>query len=225
MIYGKGINDMPYGWASKNKWNKKVYKKWSDMIKRAYYKKWKENHKTYDECIVNERWLKLSNFVNDFKLIDGYDEEKFLNGELELDKDIKYDGNKEYCLEKCKLVSHIENLRDANSKRKMPNGIEHWSYGTHQSEETKQKLRELNKGINSPKLGEKIAKINKDTNEIIELKYQFEYGEDGYNISSISNCCKGRQKTVGKGKKTEKFIFKYFSDCNDEQIKNFFKGV
>lgn len=43
MIYGKGINDMPYGWASKNKWNKKVYKKWSDMIKRAYYKKWKEN--------------------------------------------------------------------------------------------------------------------------------------------------------------------------------------
>ena len=118
IVYGNGINNMSRGWASENELNDRVYRIWRCMIRRCYDKKYKEKHPTYKNCIVCDRWLLLSNFVHDFKSIDGYDEEKFLNGELELDKDIKTNGvNKEYSLENCTWVSHIENVRQAMKTR------------------------------------------------------------------------------------------------------------
>ena len=118
MIQDKGINDMPYGWVSKNKWNKKVYKTWHHMLERCYSEKYHETRPTYKNCSVCKKWLLLSNFISDFKLIDGYDDEKFLNGELCLDKDIKSNGeNKEYSLENCLWVSKGENSRQATKTR------------------------------------------------------------------------------------------------------------
>ena len=115
MIYNKGINDMPKGWMSKNNKNKRIYKTWHHMLVRCYDEKYHETRPTYIGCSVCNDWLILSNFVRDFKLIDGYDEEKFLNGELCLDKDIKSDGkNKIYCLEQCMFVSKEENIRQSN---------------------------------------------------------------------------------------------------------------
>ena len=35
MICGHGINDMQWGWILENEWNKKIYEKWADMIKRC----------------------------------------------------------------------------------------------------------------------------------------------------------------------------------------------
>ena len=115
MVCGHGINDMRYGWRIENEWNKRVYRTWHNMLKRCYDEKYHEKQQTYKNCSVYDRWLLLSNFVEDFKLIDGYNEEKFLNGELCLDKDIKSNGtNKEYCLEECMLVSKSENSRQSN---------------------------------------------------------------------------------------------------------------
>ena len=118
MICNKGINDMPYGWRLENKLNEKIYKKWKSMIERCYSEKHLNEFPTYKGCYVCDRWLKLSNFVDDFKLIDGYNEEDFLNGKLCLDKDIKSNGvNKCYCLENCMLVSDKENSRQAVKTR------------------------------------------------------------------------------------------------------------
>ena len=115
IVYGKGINDMPRGWTSEDEWNKMVYLKWKNMLARCYSEKYHEKHPTYKDCTVCERWLLLSNFVEDFYKIDGYDKEKLLNGELCLDKDIKSNGqNKEYYIENCMLVSNTENIKQSN---------------------------------------------------------------------------------------------------------------
>ena len=115
MVCGHGVNDMQRGWRTENNWNKKVYEKWKGMLTRCYSEKYHEKQPTYIGCYVCDNWLLLSNFIRDFKLIDGYDEEKFLNGELELDKDIKTNGvNKEYSLENCMLVSKSENSIQSN---------------------------------------------------------------------------------------------------------------
>ena len=114
MVYNIGTNDMPRCWTVDNEWNHKVYQTWFHMIQRCYSEKSLKRNPTYKNCTVCNRWLRLSNFVEDFKLIDGYDEELFLNIKLELDKDIKSNGkNKEYSLNNCMLVSHKKNTKQA----------------------------------------------------------------------------------------------------------------
>ena len=57
MVQGHGVNDMPYGWVSENEWNKKVYKKWVNMLYRCYNKDFHKtkNGKNYKDCTVCER--------------------------------------------------------------------------------------------------------------------------------------------------------------------------
>ena len=118
MIYNKGINDMHRGWRLENNRNYKVYQVWHNMLVRCYSEKVHEKQPTYKDCIVCQRWLLLSNFIEDYKLIDGYNEKKFLEGKLCLDKDIKSNGiNKEYSLENCMWVSKEENSRQATKTR------------------------------------------------------------------------------------------------------------
>lgn len=108
----KGINNMPKNWTVENEWNKKVYKKWKSMLERCYSEKVHKREPTYIDCSVCDRWLLLSNFVEDVTKIDGYDEEEFLSGKLCLDKDIKSNGkNKEYSLENCVFVNKRENSK------------------------------------------------------------------------------------------------------------------
>lgn len=115
MIYGKGINDTPRGWMIANDKNQRIYNTWQSMFCRCYSEKYHERKPTYKGCTVCKRWLLLSNFIEDIKLIDGYEEDKFLNGELELDKDIKSNGaNKEYSLDNCMWVSKSENAKQSN---------------------------------------------------------------------------------------------------------------
>ena len=111
----KGINDMTYGWTRSNEKNQRIYQTWHSMLVRCYDEKYQERKSTYKGCSVCQRWLLLSNFVEDVTKIEGYDEEKFLNGELQLDKDVKSIGvNKEYSLENCMLISNIENIKQSN---------------------------------------------------------------------------------------------------------------
>ena len=173
MVCGHGINDMERGWRLENEWNNRVYEKWQSMIKRCYSEKVHEKRHTYKNCVVCQRWLLLSNFVEDFKLIDGYNDEKFLNGELELDKDIKSNGqNKEYCLENCILISKSENSKQATKTRDN-------SYLYSRT------------GENNP-CSIKIAQYDKKTNELIKIWNSAHEIERKLNINngSIIKCCK-----------------------------------
>ena len=173
MVEGKGFNDMPRGWARENEWNKKVYKKWHDMLRRCYSKGYHEIRPTYIGCKVCDDWLILSNFVKDFKLIDGYDETKFLNGELQLDKDIKSNGhNKEYSLENCILINHSENIKQAMRTRDN-------SYLQNENNPM------WNKGV-------KIAQYDKETHELIKIWNSAMEIQRILNISNgnIITCCK-----------------------------------
>ena len=85
---------------------KKVYFLWRNMMQRCY----NENHPSYKYygnkgVIVNERWHVFNNFIEDIDKINGFNIDKFLKGEIHLDKDLTILGNKEYSLEKCLFVT------------------------------------------------------------------------------------------------------------------------
>ena len=183
-----------------------------NRIDEKYHKK----YPTYKNCTVCRRWLLLSNFVDDFKLISGYDKEKFMNGELELDKDIKSNGaSKEYSLENCTLISKSENIRQATKTRNNDylQGENNHNYGKNFSKETRRKMSEA-KSI-------KIAQYDKQGNIIkIWCGSREIQRELGINQGDIIACCKwyacgedlGEWHKIRKGypnKTAGGFIFKY----------------
>ena len=108
-VYNVGI----LGYANKVD-NKKYYSLWQRMLRRCYDKSHKD-YKYYGEkdIVVCERWHRFDYFLEDVKKVDGFIESKFLNGELELDKDIKqFDKDvKEYNILNCCFVSKLENIK------------------------------------------------------------------------------------------------------------------
>jgi len=60
---------------------------------------------------VCEKWHRLKGFLDDFDEIDGWNEEAFMAGRLQLDKDIKIEGNKIYSKETCMWVSPEDNVK------------------------------------------------------------------------------------------------------------------
>lgn len=201
MICDIGVNNMSRGWTRADKWNYRVYVVWRSMIRLCYSEKYHETHPTYKNCTVCERWLKLSNFVEDIVKIDGYN--YWLthpNERVALDKDIKSNGiNKCYCLENCMFVSIEENTRQANKTRNYDDmrGENHPMYG-HTGEKNPMYGR----------TGEKhpqavlVDRFDKQ-GDYIDTSYQFEYVKMGFHSGDISSCCKGKRKTH-KG-----YIFKY----------------
>ena len=213
MVCGVGINDMPCGWSTACKWNYLVYMKWSSMVNRCYSEKYQKRQPTYKGCYVCDKWLILSNFVEDFPKIDGYDEKRFLNNELSLDKDIKSDNkNKCYCLEQCVLVSKSENSKQM---------IKHYNYmdeerlkkisknnkGKRLSEEAKQKISKAKKGKTQGKehhRSKKVAQYDKEGNLIrIYDAAREAWRKTGINSGHISECCRGGRKSAGG------YIWKY----------------
>ena len=179
MVQGHGVYDMPIGWQRKTKKNNRIYQTWKGMFRRCYSEKLHKDHPTYKNCTVCERWLLLSNFVEDYKLINGYDEDKFLKGELCLDKDIKSNGkNKEYSLENCLWVSKSENTKQANKTRDNSylQGENHPMYGR-TGEENPNSI----KIVQYDKQGNFIKVWNSSTDVQREL---------GINNSHILECCK-----------------------------------
>lgn len=190
-VYGKGINDMSRGWSVENEWNKRVYRTWKHMLERCYSEKYNKSHPTYKSCSVCERWLLLSNFVEDFKLIDGYDKEKFLNSELELDKDIKTNGtNKIYSLDNCMFISKIENVKQANKTR--DNSYLHNRTGKNNPQS--KRVVQYDKQGNLIKIWDYIRQVEKEL---------------GIHRSDICKCCKGKLKSAGG------FIWKYYTTEED----------
>ena len=122
------------------------------------------------------------------------------------------------------FVSSEENTKQANKTRD-----NEYLRGHKVSEETRQKISEANKGEKSPMYGrtgeknpthgELVAQIDKDTNKILNLKYNGEYGRLGFNAGNITECCKKRRKT------SQGYIFKYISDCTDEQLQEYYESL
>ena len=80
------------------------------MLERCYYEK-AVGYKAYGArgVTVSSRWLIFENYLEDIRKIDGFDEELYLKGEIQLDKDILYKGNKEYSFDKCIFVDRFTN--------------------------------------------------------------------------------------------------------------------
>ena len=116
LIFNKGINDMPRGWRMESSLNKRIYNCWHGMLMRCYCEKYHNTHPTYKNCYVCNRWLKLSNFIEDIKLLDNYDK-WIINNKYQLDKDIKYKNNKEYNLDNCMFILDEQNTKEAVDNR------------------------------------------------------------------------------------------------------------
>jgi hypothetical protein len=70
--------------------NRKLHRKWMNMIKRCYNPKW-EHYQYYGGrgVIVSDRWLSFKNFLEDVVKLDGYSNNL---DNLELDKDLLGNG-------------------------------------------------------------------------------------------------------------------------------------
>ena len=242
IICGAGINDMTRGWASASEYNKKVYRVWCSMLNRCYSEKYHEKNPTYINTTLQLEWHWLSYFTENIQKIDGFDYELFMNGELNLDKDIKSNGEcKEYSLENCKFVSKSENSKQANKTRDNTYlqgennpmygvrrcGENHPWYGKHHTEETLEKLRKPKSEEHKRKISEaRKGKYKGENHPCAILVDRFtldgQYVDTdcainyerlyGFRHQAISKCCKGQYKSTGTGKGTEKFVFKYHEE-------------
>ena len=222
IVSQKGINDMYKGWYSENEWNKKIYNLWYIKLMYVYNEKCHEKNPTYVNCTLCLEWHWLSKFIEDVVKIDGYNYEKFMNGELELDKDIKSNGkNKEYSLENCMFVSKQENIIQANRTRDYSHtsGKNHHLYKKHLDIETRNKIsktikeKELSKGKNNPK-AKKVAQYDLDGNLIKIWNYAKEISESlDINYSTLKNKLQKRNKT----QELNGFIWKYYEGGDENE--------
>lgn len=81
-----------------------VFHRWSAMISRCYNEH-DTNYKNYGSRGVKicDEWLVFENFYNDLYTIKGFDKNKYVKHEIELDKDI-CGFSKIYSLETCQFV-------------------------------------------------------------------------------------------------------------------------
>ncbi len=109
LVYGVGINDLPYRtqvweWVTKDggKRIRKLdflctyYSSWKDMLKRCYSEKFLESHQTYIGTSVCNEWVYASAFKKWMEQQDWQDKS--------LDKDIIAPGSKLYSPETCAFV-------------------------------------------------------------------------------------------------------------------------
>lgn len=110
---------------------KKYYTLWRNMITRCCA----NTNKAYENVSVCDRWLVFQYFYEDVSLISGWDKDKFEQGLIVLDKDIKQRNqtDKIYSPQTCSWVSVHENsaVQDGQQKwfrAKSPNGEEYVDY-------------------------------------------------------------------------------------------------
>lgn len=88
------------------------YGVWRMMMRRCYDPK----HHAYCNygakgVFVCDRWHVFKNFLEEIKKVEGYNEDLFKKGKLDLDKDKKSIGVKLYSLETCTFLNRSENLK------------------------------------------------------------------------------------------------------------------
>ncbi|MBT9670528.1 hypothetical protein GPK34_00555 [Secundilactobacillus kimchicus] len=83
-----------------------------DSPNNELYKNYGGRGVTYDP-----RWKNNAQFIEDVDSIDGWDERKVLRGELQLDKDWKYEGNKLYSKDTCMWITRKQNMQRLPSRQ------------------------------------------------------------------------------------------------------------
>ena len=104
-IFGMGINDADYMTGRLVNGKNHIcpyYRKWSDMIQRCYDPKLHKKRPSYIGCEPSPEWMYFSNFKKWMK------DQKWHG--LELDKDIKFIGNKIYSADTCLFITREVNL-------------------------------------------------------------------------------------------------------------------
>lgn len=100
-IQGKGyIGEGPH-LSYKNNKKTKEYSAWTDMLNRCYSEKYHERRPTYKDCSVSKDWLNFQNFATWFKA-------NYFEG-CQIDKDLKYPGNKVYSEDTCLMLTAEQN--------------------------------------------------------------------------------------------------------------------
>lgn len=98
------------------------YVVWHGMINRCYNPEQQANkhRKSYLAVDVCEQWKTFENFYHDCRLLDGFDEELFLAGNLVLDKDLRQRGRdrKTYAPEFCQWISPADNSRIQDAQQR-----------------------------------------------------------------------------------------------------------
>lgn len=219
MICKKGINDMYKGWRIENELNKRIYQVWCSMLVRCYSENYHKRRPTYKDCYVCERWLRLSNFVEDVSKIPNYN--LWLNNtNYQLDKDIKSDGkNKCYCLEQCIFVINTDNVKQAMKTREYLKGENHPCYGKKRkcashnkphSNESKTKISESNKGKHKGRTNcKKVVQYDLDGNLIKIWDCAKDISKElKINYDNLKYRLQGKCKT----NEYEGFIWKYYED-------------
>lgn len=121
-----------------------AYIKWHDMLNRCYNKKFHERCPQYKKCSVCDEWQNFSNFEV------WYNENKYGDKQLDLDKDILFKGNFIYSPETVVLVPHSINtlfINGLSSRGDCPVGVYY--------DENKKRYRaNVNSGGEQKKLGE-----------------------------------------------------------------------
>ena len=183
LVHGMGINDM-YGWCCYNKLGTthikyRTYTLWKSVLARCS-EKYQAKNPTYKGVTVCERWLRLSNFVEDIVNVEGYDMWRDNpNQFIALDKDTKIADNKVYGPEGCRFLTISESVADANHRRAP---------------------EVCNKSVKFP-FGQRAIKEVFDDGSCVEYPSAGAAARAlGLNRRNISACCEGRQK-LHKGHK------------------------
>lgn len=92
-----------------------LYNRLSRVVYNLHDRCNNKNHKEWKNyggrgVTFDPKWQSVSGFIDDVDKIDGWNEEEFLNHKLQLDKDMKVEGNKLYSKETCMWVSPQENM-------------------------------------------------------------------------------------------------------------------
>src|SRR5690554_851009 len=106
------IDDGPHRAKDANGNETIAYERWRSMHRRCYSEEWVAKNPSYHGCFVCVDWHSFQRFADWFYRMGGNQAEN-----IQLDKDILFPGNKEYCPEKCCLVSGALNSFLTNSSR------------------------------------------------------------------------------------------------------------
>lgn len=177
-VHGVGINDVLGLLSSeniaKNPWHMRAYMAWKGMLRRCYCSSL-DHYQWYKDCSVCERWIKLSNFLEDIQKLDGFEfwrDNPNLN--IALDKDAKIKGNKVYSPEACQFLSIQNNVAEAMKNRDY--------------------LCPVFKFRGEVKPRGVLCTYPDGTRRFFKSAMNAER-EGGFNHSRIASCCRGRIKT------------------------------
>lgn len=97
---------------------KKIYTLWHSMMLRCYNPNASSYHNYGGVGVtISEDWLTIDGFIETIDKVDGFDLERVIKGELQLDKDIKFENNKVYSYDRCKFVTLQQNSANRRNNK------------------------------------------------------------------------------------------------------------